>query len=330
MGGFVPVIHGKAADRPDEADTLANAQVIAHALERLGYVSDIVEVDLDLTALEKLAARRPKAVFNLVESIRGDGALGHLAGAALDHFGVPYTGAGTVAYVQSASKLLSKHVLNAAGLLAPHYWVDRAPPKEVGKVIVKSVDEHASYGIDQKSVVDADKALEEIAAREAKYGGRFFAEEYIGGREFNISVLETQEGPRVLPMAEMSFADLPAGVLPIVDYAAKWDEDSPSYTLTKRRFGVEEKEPALASRLNRMTADCWRAAGLSGYARVDFRVDGAGRPFILEFNANPCLAPDAGFAAALEKAGLSYDAGVGAIVEAALRRHKISCSASGI
>lgn len=320
MGGFVPVIHGKAADRPDEADTLSNAREIAHALERLGYVSDIIEVDLDLTALERLAARRPKAVFNLVESIRGDGALGHLAGAALDHFGAPYTGAGTVAYIQSASKLMTKHVLQAAGLLAPHYWIDRAPPKEVGKVIVKSVDEHASYGMDQKSVVDAADALAEIANRERIFGGRFFCEEYIPGREFNISVLDGEKGPRVLPMAEMTFDKLPPGVLPIVDYEAKWHEDSPSYQLSERRFGVEEAEPALAARLKRMTLDCWRAAGLSGYARVDFRVDETGKPFILEYNANPCLAPDAGFAAALGRAGLSYEDGVNAIVEAALRR----------
>lgn len=319
MGGFVPVIHGKAADRPDEEDTLANAQTIAHALEGLGYVSDIVEIDLDLTALEKLAARRPLAVFNLVESIRGDGALGHLACAALDHFGLAYTGAKTAAYLQSSSKLMTKQVLHSAGLLGPHYWVGQGPPKEAGKVIVKSVDEHASYGMDQKSVVDAVDTAVEIARREQVFGGKFFAEEYISGREFNISVLDAADGPRVLPIAEMSFDRLPAGVLPIIDYAAKWDEKNPSYKLMQRRFGIEEREPALASRLKRATLDCWRAAGLSGYARVDFRADDSGTPFILEYNANPCLAPEAGFAAALAEAGLSYSDGVAAILNAALR-----------
>ncbi len=318
MSGFVPVIHGLPDDRPDEADTLRNAEIIAQALSVLGYDSDLIEVDIDLTVLERLAAKKPLAVFNLVEAIRGDAMLGHLACAALDHFGVAYTGARTQSYYISTSKLLSKSVLHAAGLPAPNHWL-RAAPEGMGKVIVKSVSEHASYGMDQKSIVDSARAGEEIAFRERKFGGVFFAEQYIPGREFNIAVLETENGPQVLPMAEMTFHDLPPGVAPIVDYAAKWDEESPSYHLTKRFFGIEENESELARRLKALTLAAWNAGDLSGYARIDFRVDEAGEPFILEFNTNPCLAPDAGYAAALNEAGHSYEDGVKAIVEAALR-----------
>ncbi len=318
MNNYVPVIHGRPDDRPDEADTLRNAQVIARVLQSLGYDSDIIEVDLDLTALEKLAAKKPHAVFNLVEAIRGDATLGHLASAALDHFGVPYTGAKTQGYYVSTSKLLSKMVLQSAGLPAPKHWL-RAAPADAGKVIIKSVCEHASYGMDQKSIVDAAQAESEIAYRERKFNGAFFAEQYIPGREFNIAVLETAAGPQVLPMAEMLFDDLPEGVAPIVDYAAKWDEDSPSYHQTKRRFGVEQREPALADRLKALTVAAWNAADLSGYARVDFRVNDQGEAYILEFNTNPCLAPEAGFAAALEQAGMTFETGVKAIVDAALR-----------
>lgn len=318
MSGFIPVIHGRPDDRPDEADTLRNAQVIARALGVLGYDSDIVEVDIDLTALERLAAKKPLAVFNLVEAIRGDATLGHLAAAVLDHLGVAYTGARTQAYYVSTSKLLSKMVLESAGLPAPKYWLRKAPA-DAGKVIVKSVCEHASYGMDQNSIVDAVKAEAEILFRERKFTGAFFAEEYIPGREFNIAVLEDATGPRVLPLAEMSFDELPDGVAPIVDYAAKWEEDCEAYQATKRKFGVEQSEPTLAKELRDLTLACWRAAGLSGYARVDFRVNEAGKPYILEFNSNPCLAPDAGFAAALSEASLTYEDGIGAIVGAALR-----------
>jgi len=320
MGGYIPVIHGSPADRPDEDDTLRNAGIISRALCARGYDSDILEIDFDLTIIEKLAQKKPLAVFNLVEAIRGNGAHGHIVCAAMDHFGLAYTGAGATAYFQSCSKVLSKQVLQAGGLLAPHCWMGQAPPAGAGRVIIKSVSEHASFGMDQQSVIDASQAADEIARREQKFGGRFFAEEYVHGREFNIAVLETADGLRVLPMAEMTFDALPEGVLPIVDYAAKWDENSPSYHLTRRRFGVEQDEPALARRLQMMTLDCWRAADLAGYARVDFRVDDKGAPFILEFNTNPCLAPEAGFAAALREAGLSFEDGVEAIVLAALRR----------
>lgn len=322
MGGYVPVLYGRAADRPDEADTLRNAEVIAAALTALGYDSDLVEVDFDLTAIERLAVKKPLAAFNLVEAIRGDGAVGHLACAALEHFGLAYTGAGAAAYFQSISKILTKSVLRSVGLPAPDFWLNSAPPAGAGKVIVKSVTEHASFGMDQNSVVDADRARDEIARRERMFGGAFFAEDYIPGREFNIAVIDWKGAPQALPLAEMTFDELPPGVLPIVDYAAKWDEDSLAYQLTRRRFGVEREEPALARRLKSLTLACWRAADLSGYARIDFRVDEKGAPFILEFNANPCLAPDAGFAAALEEAGISYEDGVGAIVEAGLRARR--------
>jgi D-alanine-D-alanine ligase len=69
--------------------------------------------------------------------------------------------------------------------------------------------------------------------------------------------------------------------------------------------------------LGRLAKACWELFGLAGWARVDFRVDGAGRPFILEINANPCLAPDAGFARALERAGLSFADGIDGILGAA-------------
>jgi D-alanine-D-alanine ligase len=68
-----------------------------------------------------------------------------------------------------------------------------------------------------------------------------------------------------------------------------------------------------------LAVECWRLFGLAGYARVDFRCDEAGRPWILEINANPCLLPGAGFAAALERAGIGYDEGIQLILDAALR-----------
>jgi D-alanine-D-alanine ligase len=59
---------------------------------------------------------------------------------------------------------------------------------------------------------------------------------------------------------------------------------------------------------------------LDGHARVDFRVDGSGMLFVLEVNANPCLSPDAGFAAALEQAGVDYAEAIGWLLSDAERR----------
>ena len=88
----------------------------------------------------------------------------------------------------------------------------------------------------------------------------------------------------------------------IVGYDAKWTSDSEAYVGTPRRFGLENDEPALAAELVKLAKSCWDLFGLAGYARVDFRVDREGKPTILEVNVNPCLNPDAGFAAAAAQA----------------------------
>jgi D-alanine-D-alanine ligase len=95
--------------------------------------------------------------------------------------------------------------------------------------------------------------------------------------------------------------------------------DSEAYTGTPRRFGLEKAEPALAAELEKLAKSCWDLFGLAGYARVDFRVDREGKPWILEVNVNPCLNPDAGFAAAAASAGLSYRDLISSIIDAAPR-----------
>jgi len=98
--------------------------------------------------------------------------------------------------------------------------------------------------------------------------------------------------------------------------APKWDEGSSGYRHTVRRFGVEKDEPALAEKLKSACEKIWSLFHLTGFVRVDFRVRD-GKPMILEINVNPCISPDAGFAAAAEAAGLSYDDLIEAIVKAA-------------
>ena len=244
MTDYIPVLHGGTDLRADELDTIESAKSIAAALVRLGYRSEVIALDIDFTVLETIAMTKPLAVFNLVESIRGDGRLGHLACSLLQHFNLSYTGAGETAFFQSNSKRLSKSLLRAANLPTPREWRDMAAAGQ--KVIVKSVNEHASFGMDQQSIVEGHEAEEEIARREKEFGGRFFAEAYIPGREFNISMVETKKGPMVLPIAEMRFDGLPEGTYPIVDYAAKWDEESDVYHHTRRRTW-RQNSPGFAS-----------------------------------------------------------------------------------
>jgi D-alanine-D-alanine ligase len=110
----------------------------------------------------------------------------------------------------------------------------------------------------------------------------------------------------VLPPAEIIFEGFTDTMPRIVDYHAKWDTAAFAYHHTPRCFDFPPFDHELLARLQELARLCWEAFGLRGYARVDFRVDDAGRLWVLEINANPCLAPDAGFAAALERAGIDY------------------------
>jgi D-alanine-D-alanine ligase len=308
---------------PDEADVLVQAAGIRAALEGLGHAVTVFPCGLDLGELEAaLAKRRPDAVFNLVESLGGHGKLIHLVPAVLEALGAPYTGCPADAVYLTSHKTLAKEWMQSAGLPTPA-WVTgpagRRGGQGSGRWIIKSVWEDASVGLDDDAVVgdQADALPPLLEARAGIFGAPWFAEEYIEGREFNLAVLDGPDGPRVLPPAEMRFVDFPAGKPRIVGYAAKWHEDSFEYSHTVRTFAFPEADRGLLEEMTRLSLDAWRIFGLRGWARVDFRVDGNGRPLILEVNVNPCLSRDAGFAAALEQAGVSFSQAIDLILATA-------------
>jgi D-alanine-D-alanine ligase len=114
----------------------------------------------------------------------------------------------------------------------------------------------------------------------------------------------------------MLFAGVPAGKPRIVGYDAKWVEDSFEYGSTPRRFDFPPQDEALLRRLEGLALAAWGTFAAGGYARVDFRLDADGAPHILELNANPCLSPEGGFAAAMTRAGIDYTAGIARILAA--------------
>jgi len=307
---------------PDDQDTLRQAAAIEAALKRRGHEAVCGVFVPDEAEMEALIAREnPDVVFNLVESLWGRCLYAPLAPAILSSLGVPYTGADAAAMSACGDKILTKRILETAGLPTPA-WSEAPHWRGIdqGRWIVKSVTEDASFGLDDAAVVTGKKAVvaraQECAAR---HGGRWFAERYVHGREFNVAAIERDGGPHLLPIGEMVFERWDDRKPRIVGYAAKWQEATSEYHLTTRMYGWHEREPDLKKSLDQISRACWGLFGLTGYARVDFRVDASGRPFILEVNPNPCLEPDAGIAASCAQVGLPYDELIEDIVRAALR-----------
>jgi D-alanine-D-alanine ligase len=320
---------------PDELDVLAQMDAIEAALSDLGHRSSRAACTLDLAAARQLIlSSGADLVFNLVESLAGHGQLIHFAPALLDALAIPYTGCPAEAVWMTSNKLAAKRAMLAADIPTPRHFtlfdLERGGEVPGGRYIIKSVWEHASRGLDEDSVLDAsasDRLLDALRARLPQLGGEGFVEAYVEGREFNLSLLGGSIGDAgsssttnctILPPAEIVFEEYAAGKPRVVGYRAKWEERSFEYNHTPRRFDFAAADQPLLLRLGELAHDCWRCFGLRGYARVDFRIDQAGRPFVLEVNTNPCLSTDAGFSAALRRAGLDFRDAVARIISDSL------------
>jgi D-alanine-D-alanine ligase len=238
--------------------------------------------------------------------------------ARLDALGIAYTGCSTSALLKTLSKVGTKLKLAHADLPTPDWSADGTGFDRDARVIAKAVWEHGSLGLDETSVVRCADASRIVAARTLRLNTEHFAETYIEGREFHLALLERIWGVEVLPIAEILFGSLEVHAPKIYGYDSKWTPDSAAYIGTLRRFGLEQNEPKLAKTLKQLALACWRLFWFSGYARVDFRVDPTGAPFIIDVNPNPYLTPDSEDAAAAAEAGLSYKDLVARIVESSL------------
>jgi D-alanine-D-alanine ligase len=308
----VLVLHSDVAEHapPDEQDTLATADAVCSALRARGHAPAPSGFSPDPSRLKRaLRESGAEVVFNLVESVLGQGDLASVAAAMLARLRIPFTGASAAALACAADKCFTKRLLRSSGLPTPDWseapqWSDLS---DETLYVVKSVDEDASIGLDDGAVVRGrDKVRARATTCAARHGGRWFAEAYCAGREFNVSLIETDGEARVLPIAETQFEGWPAGRPRIVGYAAKWHSESSDCTGTPRAFGIEREAPALAASLSDLGLSAWRIMSLYGYARVDIRLDRDDRPMILEINPNPCLEPHAGFAAAAVQAAIAY------------------------
>jgi D-alanine-D-alanine ligase len=326
---LVAVLHNAVSrdDSLEDQDVLVQAETISQAVEQLGHEAVAVPCTLDLAAMrDRLQQLGPQVVFNLVESLEGADSLAYLAPAVLDAMRLPYTGNSATATFLTIHKLLAKERLRGGGLPTPAWLGVNSPPQATWLLgesqphgppgaswIIKGLWEQASRNLDDESVLapcPTKFVRERLQEQTARLGRPCFAEAFIPGREFNLSLLDGPDGPEVLPPAEIDFSAFPPGKLRIVGYRAKWQTDSFEYHHTPRRFDFPAAERPLLDRLRTLALGCWRLFGLRGYVRVDFRVDDAGEPWILEINTNPCLSPDAGFAAALKQASIPFVAAI--------------------
>jgi len=310
----------------DELDCLRQAETISEALRKLGYDPVLMPFVLDLNqTIQALKAMQPEFVFNLVETLNGKGSLIHFAPSLLDYLNIPYTGCGTDAMFLTSNKPLAKEMMQFAGIPTPA-WISSsgvyAGVAPSSTYLLKASWEDASVGLDEDSVftlTDTTDVVALMASRKKTIGGPCFAEAYIDGREFNMALIAGKSGVQALPPAEMQFFGYAPEKLKLLDYRAKWVEGTFEYENTARKMDFSPADDQLIADLQDIAKRCWKLFGLRGYARVDFRIDKNGNPWVLEINANPCLSLEAGFAFAVDRVGLQYHEAIDMIVQDALK-----------
>jgi len=291
-------------------DTNDSAFEIVDTLKELGHEVSYEFVNLDLFEKLRNNAKNIDLVFNLCDDgFFSDPELEPHLPAMLDVLDIPYTGSEYLSLALCLNKARAKKLLSYHDIPTPRFQVFHNGDEPIRKLlrfplIVKPVHEDASIGIKDESVVHNE---EELRARVKyvidEYEQGALAEEFIDGREFNVGLLG--DGVKeVLPVSEIVF-DLPEDKPKIVNYSAKWKEESEDYTGTKRSCPAKVSDE-LKKKLISLATRSAKLMLCRDYCRVDFRVDKDNNPYVLEVNPNPDISSDAGLAAMAEVAGYSY------------------------
>jgi D-alanine-D-alanine ligase len=302
---------------------LEGVAAVRQALSELGYeVTTVSLLPPYERARDTLKAIDADLLFNLFEGFDGRPKTEATVAKMLSELGLVCTGCSSTALALALDKAKAKDLMQSHGIRTPKYQL--VTPETVSQFqlrfpcIVKPCGEDASHGLSADSVVQDQASLErQVIAVSRAFGGKALVEEFVGGREFNVTVMGNDE-VTVLPVSEIMFF-LPPGMPPILTYAAKWEEGTVYYDGTKVVCPAEVGEEDRA-RLAQTATAVYKLLIQQGYARVDMRLDLEGNIHVLEANPNPDITPGSGAARQSAAAGMTYAQFIEKIVSLALHK----------
>jgi len=303
-----------------EYDVVTGLREHGHEVQPLGLYDD-------LTPLRRAIQNfKPHIVFNLLEEFHGEPMLDQNVVSYLELIRMPYTGCNPRGLMIARDKALSKMILHHHRIRIPRFAVvpagrklKRKPARLTYPLIVKSQIEESSFGIAEASIVHNDEKLaERIDFMHAKVGTDLILEQYVDGRELYVGVMGNTR-LQVLPVWELEMRKLRSDAPRIATRQVKWNRKF------QERRGIKlgparDLPPEVERLLVRTTKRLYRLLQLSGYARVDFRLDTQGRPYFLEANPNPEIGYGEEFAEAAEAAGIDYEPLLDRLIAIGLRK----------
>jgi D-alanine-D-alanine ligase len=318
-----PELYSTAVEKKASLAILDSVDAVYQALVESGYPAVRVPLTPPLeSAKETLKHLDNEVVFNLFEGFAGFPETEAVITNFIAELGLICTGCTGSALSFGLDKTNTKAHLAAIGVDTPKFQM--LGPKTLSwfhlnyPCIVKPYAEDGSNGISEESVVHDFAALvKQVTHVSRLFGKRALVEEYIDGREFNVTVLGTSP-PKALPVSEI-FYSLPTNMPKILTFSAKWDPQS-IYFKGTQAICPAEIDVQLQERISQSALMAFRLLGARGYARVDFRLDSRDRLTIIELNPNPDISPDAGAALQARATGLSYAQFIDQIVKLALEK----------
>jgi D-alanine-D-alanine ligase len=309
-----------------EFDVVSTLREAGHDVRPLGVQEEIKPVR------DEIENFKPHVVYTLLEEFHYASRYDQHIASFLELMKIPYTGCNPRGLILARGKDLSKTLVHQRRIAVPAFVVFpmrrkvNRPSRLPLPLIVKSLNEDASLGISQASIVDTDEKLaERVAFVHDRLGTAAIAEQYIEGRELYVSVLGNNR-LRVLPVWELKFGNLGGqGARQIATQMAKHDPDY------QKRVGIaqgpaKDLTPAAYARIQRTAKRIYRTLGLDGYARIDFRLSVDGTPYFIEANPNPEIAKSEEFATAAKYAGLDYTSLLHRILALGMSRAKAGAS----
>ncbi len=292
-----------------ELDVQTTLRALGHEVATVGVGSD-----LDVIR-DKQREFEPDIAFNILTDFHDITSYEAHVVSYFELLKLPYTGCNPRGITLANDKALCKQILMWHGIPCPEFTSfrpDRRRKKRLPDavdypVIVKSAIEHGSTGISQASVVKTDKQLEKrVDYMFDRVGGEVIAEEFVEGRELTVSIVGNGSRLTVLPVWEVWYSDLPDSKHAICTEQVKWDVDYAQSIGIKTgpARGLSDERRAECQSIAKQA---YQALGLSGYARVDLRMDADGNVFVIEANVNPDLTEIEDFSEAAQEEGLGYD-----------------------
>lgn len=334
-----PIYDEKEIDKVAEAvdmseyGVLDEVRSVQKALKPLNLDTRLVPVALDIHKLiRELKSRTPDLIFNLCESVDGDPTQEMNIAGLFELLGIPYTGCRAFSLGLALNKPLVKQILTSNGIPTAKFFIAHTSNRihvngNKFPMIVKPMREDASIGITNESVVtnrnDLRRRVEYVLDEHAQPA---LIEEYIEGREVNVSVVGNDE-LITFPVAEIDFTGLPSDYPKIVSYNSKWMYKTVEYEFTKAVCPAANLSKSEITNIQETAKKVYRLLGACDYARVDMRYKD-GIPYVLELNPNPDIASDVpedtGFTRSAKAHGWEYDYLIQQIIKFALKRWKVN------